>query len=108
MPETIRKFLNNFLNNRKAKIKINRHTGKPFNTNAGVRQGSALSPTLYTVYKADTPQTSHRCINLQYADDIKQMITYLGKSTTCHLQIKTRTELQIKKVYFHIKKLTFK
>lgn len=44
---------------------------------AGVPQASALSPTLYT---ADLPQTAVNCINMQYADDVTQIIKYPGKS----------------------------
>ena len=80
LPDTITKFLNNFIVNRKAKIKINNHTGQPFNITSGVPQGSSLSPTLYTIYTADIPEATHGCLNIQYADDITQIITYPGNS----------------------------
>lgn len=43
-------------------------------------QGSAISPTLYTTYTADLPHETGGCINIQYADDVTQIITYPGKS----------------------------
>lgn len=72
MPDTITKFINNLIYNRKTKIRHNIHTGQPFNIKGGVPQGSALSSTLYTIYTADIPQAAHGCIKLQYADDITQ------------------------------------
>ena len=95
LPNTITKFLNNFITNRTAKIKINTHTGQPFNLEAGVPQGSALSPTLYTIYTADIPQAAHGNLNIQYADDITQIITYQGKSRQF---MATRTTQEIEKI----------
>ncbi len=79
LPNTITKLLNNFLTNRKAKIRINTHTGE-FLLKAGVPQGSSLSPTLYTIYTADIPEAGPGTTIIQYADDITQIITYPGKS----------------------------
>jgi len=39
-----------------------------------------LSPTLYTIFTADLPKPAINCYNIQYADDITQIITYPGKS----------------------------
>lgn len=43
-------------------------------------QGSSLSPTLYTIFTADLPPPEWGCTNVQYADDITQIISYPGVS----------------------------
>ena len=80
LPQIITKLLNNFIINRAAKIKINTYTGPPFSLLSGVPQGSALSPTLYSIYTSDIPIPGPGTTNIQYADDITQIITYPGKS----------------------------
>lgn len=64
-PDIITKFLNNSIQNRKAKIRIN---GTSFPLHTGVPQGSATSPTVYTLYTTDISQPAHGFINLQCAN----------------------------------------
>lgn len=78
-PDTFTKLFNNFITEREAKIKIGTYIDPAFPHMAGVPQGSALSPTLYTIYTADIPPPAIYCTTFQYADDITQIITYRGK-----------------------------
>ena len=80
LPDLTIKLLSSFLDDRSASINLENHFGEPFKLKSGVPQGSALSPTLYTIYTADTPIPSQGCTYIQYADDITQIITYPGKS----------------------------
>lgn len=95
LPETITKLLNNFITNRKAKIKINTYIGQEFLILAGVPQGSSLSPTLYTIYTADIPEASPGTNNMQYVDDIIQIITYQENSRNI---MNRRTVNEIEKI----------
>lgn len=61
--------LSNFLDNRKAQIQIENHIGQEFNLESGVPQDSCLSPTLYTIYTNDIPDTPYDT-KIIYADDI--------------------------------------
>lgn len=92
LPATITKFLSNFITSRTAKIKIGNFTGPPFPLQAGVPQGSCLSPSLYIVYTNNLPQPAIDCTNIQYADDITQIVTYAGKSRSI---MATRTKHEI-------------
>ena len=80
LPPILSKLLNSFLDNRTASITLNNHEGPPFPLYSGVPQGSSLSPTLYTIYTHDIPPPITDGINIQYADDITQIITQAGKS----------------------------
>ncbi len=51
--------------------------GEPFALKAGSHR-VALSPTLFTIYTADIPHSSIDFRNIQYIDDITQIITYNG------------------------------
>ncbi len=54
--------------------------GEPFPLKAGVPQVFCLSPTLFTIYTADIPHLYIDCFNIQYTDDITQIIAYNGNS----------------------------
>lgn len=79
LPQSISIFLSNYIKRWKAKIKIGNYIGQVFHLTAGVPQGSSLSPTLY-IYTGDLPQPVCGCLNMQYADDVTQIISYPGSS----------------------------
>ena len=80
LPIIYEKILCDFLDDRSASILINEYKGPSFEINCGVPQGSSLSPTLYIIYIRDLPRPGPGCMNIAYADDISQIITYPGKS----------------------------
>ena len=80
LPNCFEKILCNFLDDRSARIRIEEFIGPKFNLKSGVPQGSILSPTLYIFYTADMPPAGPGCLNIGFADDITQVITYPGKS----------------------------
>ena len=54
-PSTIIKWLSQFLDGRTAQVRVRQHLSASFQLNAGVRQGSAISPLLYIIFTKDTP-----------------------------------------------------
>lgn len=91
LPRCMTSLLCNFLDDRTAAIKINSYMGETFQLEAGVPQGSALSPLLYNIYVRDIGDLTFSDY-IQYADDITQIITYPGKSKQF---MKLRTERAI-------------
>ena len=75
-PEYLIRIIASYLNNRTARIRINKHIGPSFQIKCGVPQGGCMSPVLYTFYNHDLPQPSGLCHNIIYADDITQIIRY--------------------------------
>lgn len=68
-PNPLIKIVKSFLQNRTFHIKIEQNSissTRPLE--AGVPQGSPLSPTLYSIYTADAPRNQHTALFL-YADD---------------------------------------
>ncbi len=54
--------------------------GEPFALKVGVPRGSSLCLTLFTIYTVDIPHPPIDCCNIQYTDDITQIIAYNGNS----------------------------
>lgn len=94
LPGPIEHLLCDFLGNRTARIRTGNHIGPPFPLSAGVPQESVLFATLYTIYTQDCP-SSNAGINVQYVDDITQLIFHSGRSSR---MLNSRTGREIARV----------
>ena len=75
VPDTMTHFLKIFLTDRKARVVHNGVEGPDFALQAGVPQGSVLSPTLYNIYVRDLPRPlSNSSLYIIYADDVSQIV----------------------------------
>ena len=75
LPMPLKKLLTSFLNDRSVKIKHENHLSNSFTPSAGVPQGSALSPTLYTMYTFDLPKPHYKdSMTFAYADDVTHVV----------------------------------
>ena len=70
LPATIRRWLYNYLQNRRAKVHFRQQESKSRKVKTGVVQGGVLSPALYNYYLADFPTTPPNIKLTKYADDI--------------------------------------
>ena len=81
------KTLCNYLDDRRASIRIGNHLGPKFPLRTGVPQGACLSPTLYSYFTHDIPNPIPKTDYILFADDVTQIIStrhnfrYLGKLT---------------------------
>ena len=94
LPPPIERLLCDFLEDRTARIRIGTHVGPPFPLLTGVPQGSVLSPTLYTIFTGDSPH-SNAGINVQYADDVTQVVFHPGRSKA---MLSARTSREVERI----------
>ena len=81
-PPLISKLLCSYLDDRKLKLKFCGKISDTLRMFAGVPQGGILSPTLYTLYTSDIPDTYYRdSLTLMYADDCTHLARHDVLST---------------------------
>lgn len=68
IPDAIVHIIANYLKNRSFRVKTDNHLSKARIMEAGVAQGSTLSPLLYAIYVQDMPKHD-KCLHSLYADD---------------------------------------
>ena len=78
---------------RTVQLKIGDFIGEKFDLQAGVPQGSILSPSLFIFYTSDLPQPiNENCRDVLFADDITQVVEYRGDDKE-ELPIRTEQEI---------------
>ena len=70
IPSTIRRWLYNYMQNRRAKVNFQQKESRSRNVKTGVVQLGVLSPALFNYYLADFPTPPPNIILIKYADDI--------------------------------------
>ena len=70
IPATIRRWLHNYMQNRRAKVHFLQQQSKSRKVKTGVVQGGVLSPALFNYYLADFPTPPPNIKLMKYADDI--------------------------------------
>ena len=80
IPDTIIKFITNYIKGRKAYTTYRNHTSKQRQFKTGVPQGGVLSPILFNIYTSDLPPPSAPVQVMAYADDITITSTHTSTS----------------------------
>ena len=75
IPILITKLLTNYLHHRSYQITHKNCLSRTFTSQAGVSQGSAISPTLFILFTKDIPQAENDTTHiLSYADNITLLV----------------------------------
>ena len=83
-----------YLDDRKAAIRLGSYVGELFDLCTGVPQGANLSPTLYSFFIHDMPEPIPNTDYVCFADDITQ-ITYSHNTPSYHARLTQRAIEQI-------------
>ena len=125
IPSTIRRWLNNYMQNRRAKVHFRQKQSKSRKVKTGVVQGGVLSPALFNYYLADFPTPPPNIKLIKYADDItiytsgavvadiinglniymSQVPNYIFKKTECqrkNLQEHSSRQILTSTTYIHM------
>ena len=94
IPDTIIKFIVNYIKGRKAYTTYRNHTSRQRQFKTGVPQFGVLSPTLFNIYTSDLPPPSEPVQVMAYADDITITSTH-----TCTSAAKKYIQPYIQKVF---------
>ena len=70
IPATIRRWLYNYMQNRRAKVHFQQQESKSRKLKTGLVQGGVLSPALFNYYLTDFPTLPPNIKLITYADDI--------------------------------------
>ena len=70
IPATIRRWLYNYVQNRRANVQFRQQESKSRKAKTGVAQGGVMSPALFNYYLADFPTPPPNIKMIKYADDI--------------------------------------
>lgn len=73
-PNYLIKLIQSFISNRTFSVSVDNHQSNPYTIQAGLPQGSPLSPLLFNLYTADLP-TSKKINTAQFADDTALFIS---------------------------------
>ena len=74
IPDSFLMWLQSYLRDRFACVKVNNILSKPFSVKRGVPQGSVLAPPLFCAFFSDLCSFSAKAATVKYADDLNVIL----------------------------------